>query len=137
MNSVKRRGGGRPNRGGGRGNRPKRGPPGEPNSNVARKGTDKDFDPDDLAALLDDESFSDDSSDDEWTMDNYDEEDVVPQYKSNEPMKPPERRKVEMAILHMSDQSQESVINMLKVILLYLAPPFSSIESRIIESICN
>ena len=41
-------------------------------------------------------------------------EDDLTEEDLKDPAKPPERRKVEMQILHMSDQSQQLVIQMLK-----------------------
>ena len=121
MNSVKRRGGGKPNRGGGRGRGNPRNtqPPSQPNpAAIPRKAGGRDFDPDDLAFLLGDESFLDDESDDEWVMEDYEDEDYVPKVNKSvkDLQKPPEKRKVEIQILHMSDQSQQNVIQMLKEI---------------------
>jgi hypothetical protein len=123
MNSVKKRGsGGRPNRGGGRGRgqpRPTprgREPPKQQPANpasLARKSGAKDYDEDDLD--IDDEDYyeEEESEDDEWYLDEEDDTDVVVKPKKDV-AKPQERRKVEMQILHMSEQSQQMVLQMLK-----------------------
>ena len=105
----------RPNRGGGRGNRP---PPqrghhhgqSSGQGNLSRKGASAIDIDEDLAMLLEEGSLEEESDDDEWVMDD----EVVEEPGSKDPAKPPERRKVEMQILHMSDQSQQMVIQMLK-----------------------
>ena len=103
-------------------NRPNRNkkPQKNPNGNqgsggqVARKGSNQ-IDLDDLDY---EEEFSDDESyseDDEWEIDDTEVEGLHRDLKLPND-KPPERRKVEMQILHMSDQSQQMIIQMLKEI---------------------
>ena len=78
---------------------------------IARKGSNQ-IDADDL----DFEEYSDeDYSEDEWEIDDEEVEGLHRDLK-HDPQKPAERRKVEMQILHMSDQSQQMVIQMLKEI---------------------
>ena len=78
---------------------------------MARKGSNQ-IDDDDL----DFEEYSDeDYSEDEWEIDDEEVEGLQRDLK-HDPQKPAERRKVEMQILHMSDQSQQMVIQMLKEI---------------------
>ena len=61
--------------------------------------------------LESDESFEE-SSDDEWTIeDDGDDDYPIAKAAGRDPTKPPERRKVEIQILHMSDQSQQMVHN--------------------------
>ena len=106
----------------------------------SRKGGNSAFGHEDLEILEDEPIESEDESDDEWVMDDEDEEQatvsqILPKKSVNQfhvkifvffffqgtigrkefdSNKPRERRKVEMSILHMSDQSQEMVIQMLK-----------------------
>ena len=76
---------------------------------VGRKGSNAYDLPEDLE-ILEDESFDEsEDEDDEWIV-----EDDLAEEELKDPAKPPERRKVEMQILHMSDQSQQLVIQMLK-----------------------
>lgn len=109
--AMNRRGGRRPNRGGGRG-----GGGAQPRSKgVARKGAD--FDDEDYQDLLNGDSLDEeDSEDDEWILDDDEDEDQAKAVGGDKPAPTSERRKVEMQILHMSDQSQQSVIQMLKEI---------------------
>ena len=105
-----------------RGNRPNRNkkhPQNQPQKNgssgaqVARKGSNQI----DLEDLDYEEEFSEDedySEDDEWEISDTEVEGLQRDLKL--PDKPPERRKVEMQILHMSDQSQQMIIQMLKEI---------------------
>ena len=99
-------------------NRNKKHPQNQPQKNgssgaqVARKGSNQI----DLEDLDYEEEFSEDedySEDDEWEISDTEVEGLQRDLKL--PDKPPERRKVEMQILHMSDQSQQMIIQMLNV----------------------
>ena len=97
-------------------NRQKRGQNnrGQGGGQIARKASNN-LDSDDLIDY--EEEFTEESSeeDDEWEIDDDEVEGLQRDLKSD-PQKPAERRKVEMQILHMSDQSQQMITQMLKEI---------------------